>query len=121
MTGIRLRISGVEAHNSLGIGEILHEPLPLIYRKVQTDYPHIPPRTVLKLAVKAMNDTVGENGLVPSLLVFGVTPRYPALRTDLPNQKERMGVISTAQKEIKTIIAERRITTALEQEYSFRG
>jgi hypothetical protein len=27
MTGIRLRISGVEAHNSLGIVERLHEPL----------------------------------------------------------------------------------------------
>jgi hypothetical protein len=27
----------------------------------------------------------GENGLVPSLLVFGVTPRYPALSTELPN------------------------------------
>jgi hypothetical protein len=38
------------------------------------DYPRIPPSTVLKLAVKAMNTTIGKNGLVPSLLVFGVTP-----------------------------------------------
>jgi hypothetical protein len=34
MTSIRLRISGVEAHNSLGIGERLHEPLRRIYKKV---------------------------------------------------------------------------------------
>jgi hypothetical protein len=55
----------------------------------------------------------GENGVVPSLLVFGVTPRYPALSTELPNQKERMEVITAAQQEMNSIIAERRITTAL--------
>jgi hypothetical protein len=77
------------------------------------DYPHIPPRTDLKLAMKSMNDTIGENGLVPSILVFGVAPKYSTLSTKLPNQKERMEVTSAAQQEMNSIIAERRITTAL--------
>jgi transposase InsO family protein len=93
MVGISLRISGIEAHNSLGIGERLHEPLRRIYEKVQMDYPHISPRIILKITVKVMNDTIGESGLVPSLLVFGVVPRFPMLSTDLPNQKERMTAI----------------------------
>jgi transposase InsO family protein len=113
MTGIRLIISGVGAHNSLGIGERLHEPLRRIYKKVQMDYPHIPLRTVLKLTVKAMKYTIGGNGQIPSLIVFGVTPRYPALSKELPNQKERMEVISAAQREINSIIVELRIATAL--------
>jgi hypothetical protein len=113
MTGIRLRKSGVVAHISLGIGERLHKPLRIIHKKVQMDYTHIPPSTVLKLAVKAMNDKIGENGLVPSILVFGVTPRYPALSTELPNQKERMDFISAAQQVKNSIIVERRRTTAL--------
>jgi transposase InsO family protein len=113
MVGISLRISGIEAHNSLGIGERLHEPLRRIYEKVQMDYPHISPRIILKITVKVMNDTIGENGLVPSLLVFGVVPRFPMLSTDLPNQKERMAAISLAKMEMNSIIAERRVNTAL--------
>jgi hypothetical protein len=60
-----------------------------------------------------MNDSIGENGLVPSLLVFGFIPRYPALNTELPKQKVRMEVIAAAQMAMNSIIAERRIATAL--------
>ena len=72
--GIELRISGVEAHNSLGIGERLHEPLRRIYRKIIFDFPQIDRNIALKLSIKAMNDTHGDNGLVPSLVVFGIIP-----------------------------------------------
>jgi hypothetical protein len=60
-----------------------------------------------------MNDRIDENGLVPLLFVFGVIPRYPALNTELPNQKVRMEVIAAAQMKMNSIIAERRISTAL--------
>lgn len=33
--GISLRISGTKAHNTLGIGKRLHQPLPLIYKKTE--------------------------------------------------------------------------------------
>lgn len=34
-----------------------------------------------------MNYTMGENGIVPSLLVIGIIPRFPNTSTDLPTQK----------------------------------
>lgn len=111
--GISLVISGTEAHNSLGIGERYHAPLRRIYMKTSEEYPHISKHIRLKIALKAMNDTMGENGLVPSLLVFGIIPRFPIITSDLPNQRERMEVLAAAQKEMNTIIAERRIITAL--------
>jgi hypothetical protein len=113
MAGITLRMSGVEAHNSLGIGKRMHGPLRRIYNKIRMDYPHIPAGTLLKIGVNAMNDAIGENGLVSLLLVFGVIPRYPALNTELPNQKVRIKVIAATQMEMNSISAERRITTAL--------
>ena len=111
--GIQLRLSGVKAHSSLGIGEKLHGPLRRIYNKVVASHPTLPKQFCLRIANKAMNDTIGENGLVPSRLVFGIIPRYPILNTDLPNQKERMEAIKLAQSEMNSIIAERRVLAAL--------
>ena len=114
--GIQLRLSGVTAHNSLGIGERLHDPLRRIFRKLRHDNPLTSKQTLLKLSVKAMNDKIGENGLVPSRLVFGIVPRFPIISTDLPTQKERMDILRSAQMEINAIIAERRILRALNRD-----
>ena len=80
-TGIQLRISGVKAHSSLGIGERLHGPPRNIYRKVRADFPDASPFIVLKIAVKPMNNTIGENGLVSSPLLFRIVPRFPIIST----------------------------------------
>lgn len=60
-----------------------------------------------------MNDTMGENGLVPIRLVFVILPRFPLLRTNLPTQKERMGATKTAHTEMNSIVAERRVFESL--------
>lgn len=67
--GISVRVSGVEAHNSLGIGGKLHDPLRQIYRKIKYDFPGISKDIMLRLATKCKNNTMGENGFIPSLLV----------------------------------------------------
>ena len=95
--GIELRISGVEAHNSLGIEERLHAPLRRIFRKIVFDFPQIDRNIGLKLSIKAMNDTNRDNGLVPSLVVFGIIPRFPIISSDIPTQKERMLALSRPQ------------------------
>jgi hypothetical protein len=59
-----------------------------------------------------MNEIIGENGLVPSLLIFGVVRRFSMLSTDPRNQKERMAATSLAKMEMNSIIAERKVTTA---------
>ena len=111
--GIELQTSEVEAHNSLGIGERLHEPLRRIYRKIIFEFLQIDRNIALKLSIKAMNDTNGDNGLVPSLVVFGIIPRFPITISDILAQKERMLALAKAQMERNAVVAERRILAAL--------
>ena len=113
MSRIELRVSAVEAHNSLGIGERLHAPLRHIYRKIKSDFAQISPGILVNVAVKATNDTNGENDLVPSLLVFGIVPRFPIISSHLPTHRERMEALSEAQMEMNAIISERRVSKIL--------
>lgn len=69
---IELTYTLTESHNSLGAAENYHAPLRRMYKKVRIDFPHIDKEVLLALANTAMNDTCGPEGLVPSLLVFGV-------------------------------------------------
>ena len=82
--------SGVESHNALGVGERYHSFLRQIYRKVSAQFPAISEEYALSLSVKSMNETAGQNGLCPVLLVFGVLPRMPLSRMYLPKQRDRM-------------------------------
>lgn len=111
--GIELQISGVESHNSIGVGERYHEPLRQVFDKVLTDHPTIDPEIGLRLAVKALNDTTGPDGIVPSLLVFGSLPSFPAVNMDVPMQKERMAALQTARKEMASVVARLRVQEAL--------
>ena len=77
MAWIKITLSGVEIHNSLGVGERYHDYLRKTDMKVRNEFPTVAAEFSLKLAVKAMNDTAGQNGLLPTLLVFGVMPRIP--------------------------------------------
>lgn len=88
-----MRLSIVKAHSSFGIGEKLHGPLRGIFLKVKHAHPHMPNRYSLSVAVKAMNDTMNENGLVSSRLILGMLPRFPIINTALPTQKDRINAI----------------------------
>lgn len=63
-----------------------------------------------------MNDTKTENGLVPMRIVFGITPQFPIINTDLPSQKVRLEAIKTVQADPYTIVSERRTRNALNHE-----
>lgn len=41
---------------------------------MKKELPDISPKAALQMAVKAVNDTAGPDGLVPTLLVFGAYP-----------------------------------------------
>jgi hypothetical protein len=64
--------------------------------------------------MKAMNDTLGPEGLVPSLLIFGTLPQIP---TVLPKmfalQKQRMQDMCDARLEYQRIVAQMRINLAI--------
>jgi len=118
MVGIKLKLSGVESHNSIGSGERYHAPLRRLYNKIRFSIPNLEMQLCLRLALKAMNDTMNPEGLVPSLLVFGVLPRFPAVNTQLPNQVERMRALEVARAEMESITAELRLRKALNSNLS---
>ena len=60
-----------------------------------------------------MNDTAGPNGLVPTLLVFGVLPRVPIIPSKLPDQLDRLKLMRSAKKEMAQVIAKSKLTKAL--------
>ena len=59
-----------------------------------------------------MNETVGQNGLCPVLLVFGVLPRMPPSTMDLPKQRDRMKALKLARLEMSKQVAKERLRTA---------
>jgi hypothetical protein len=75
LSGIKLELSPIESHNSLTVGERYHDPLRRIYCKVRPDFPNLSESLALFLANKDKNDTMGPEGLVPTLLVSVTVPR----------------------------------------------
>ena len=85
--------SGKEAHNSLGIGERYHEPLREAFLKLREDYPKLNKDIILALAVKAIIDILGPEGIVPSAIVFG---EYPSIRPFLGAKVPRLTLAERA-------------------------
>ena len=53
------------------------------------------------MAVKAVNDTAGPNGLIPTLLVFGAYPRMTEESAPSPSIIQRAEAIHKAIKKIR--------------------
>lgn len=70
---------------------------------------------VLQMAVKAVNDTAGPNGLVPTLLVFGAYPRMAKLDPPAPGIAVRSKAIEKAMAEPSKLRIDRQITDTLRQ------
>ncbi len=80
---IQIKKSGIQSHNSLGVGEMYHIPLQNTYRKLKLVHPSLQRQVLLAAAVKAMNDILGPKRTVPSALIFR---EFPFLRSiDGPN------------------------------------
>ena len=52
------------------------------------------------MAFKALNDTASPNGLVPTLLVFGVYPQMAELDAPSPTVTQRANAVKKAMAEI---------------------
>jgi hypothetical protein len=75
---IELRSTGTESHSSLGAGERYHDPLRRVYQKLSLENRYVPRESLLQASVYAMSSTMGPEGLIPALLVFGMIPRLPS-------------------------------------------
>jgi hypothetical protein len=65
------------------------------------------------MAVKAINDSAGPDGIVPTLLVFGAYPRLTKDSPPSPSITERAEAINKAIKEVRRLYAERQVKEAL--------
>ena len=68
--------------------------------------------TLLKMAVRACNDTAGPNGLIPTLCVFGCYPLISWLDPPHPDARLRAETIRKVMEEIKTERAKRLVSDA---------
>ena len=72
--GITTKTVPVEAHWSIGKVKRYYAVLHRAYQIVSEELPDLNKEMALQMAVKAVNNTAGPNGLVPTLLVFGAFP-----------------------------------------------
>jgi hypothetical protein len=57
--------------------------------------------SILQMAVKAVNDTAGPDGLIPILLVFGTYPRLSDMSPPSPSITARAAAIHKAMTEVR--------------------
>ena len=103
----------VEAHNSIGMVERYHEPVRRIFRIVTLEIPGIERDMALQMTFKAINDTAGPDGLVPTLLVFGAYPRLTESDAPSPTLTQRAQALRKAMDEVRRIRAERHVRDTL--------
>jgi hypothetical protein len=73
----------------------------------------MPDDAILRMAVKAVNDTAEPDGLVPTLLVFGA---YPRMTTESPSafsMVKRSEATQKATKALRKLTAEHQVADAL--------
>jgi hypothetical protein len=111
--GINTKSVPLEAHNSIGMVERFHTPLRRIYRIITVELPNIGKEMALQMTFKAINDTAGLDGLVPTLLVFGAYPRMVDSDKPNPTVQQRATALRKAMEEVRKVRAERQVADAL--------
>jgi di/tripeptidase len=106
---IEIKEVPVEAHNSVGLVERYHAPLRRAYEIIQDELKdeHINKEMILQMAVKAINDSAGPDGIIPTLLVFGAYPRLTEMDPPSPSVTKRAEAIRAATKEVRRLYTER--------------
>jgi predicted ATP-grasp superfamily ATP-dependent carboligase len=74
MIGITTKTVPVEVHWLIGKVERYYVVLCRAYQIISKELPDLDKEMALQMAIKAINNIAGLNGLVPILLVFGAFP-----------------------------------------------
>jgi hypothetical protein len=111
--GTKVKIVPVEAHNSVGIVERYHGPVRRAYYIITAEVRDINKDMALQMAFKAINDSAGPDGLIPTLLVYGAYPRMSESDTPSPTVTQRAAALKKATAEIQRFRAKRQVADAL--------
>ena len=90
----------VKAYNLIKIVKCYHGPLQRVYQIITVEILNINKDAALQIAFKAINDSIGPNGLVPTLLVFGAYPRITNLNAPSPTVTQHTTAVKKAIEEI---------------------
>lgn len=114
---IKLKEAPVESAQTMSIVERYHKPLrrafEIIKEEINADNTEFSKAMVLQMAVKAVNDTAGYDGIVPTLLVFGALPRLTEMDPPAPSVVKRAAAIKKAMEEVSKLRAKRQVAGAL--------
>ncbi len=92
----------VKAYNSIGKVERYHSPLRRAYDILTKELPAVNKEALLQIVVKAINDSAGPDGIVPTLLVFSAYPRLTKDSPPSPSITERAEAIHKALYSLST-------------------
>jgi hypothetical protein len=111
--GVVLQIAPVEAHHLIGMVERNHAVLRRVYEKLKLEMPAMDRDSILSMSVRAVNDSTGPDGLIPTVRVFGIFPRLgiPGEKPT-PTMAERVKAISEATELASREYARRTLTSA---------
>lgn len=111
--GIIVKNVPVKAHHSIRLVERYHGPLRCVYSIITKEIPGISPELAMQMSLKALNNFVGPNGLIPTLLVFGAYPQMVEMDASSPTITQRTIVMEKAMEEVRKSIASRQVNNAL--------
>jgi hypothetical protein len=85
------------------------------FLKRRHDHPKLPQELALAYSQKEINETIGTDGIVPTLLVYGSMPRFRAAGLDarLQPNSERFRCMATARAEYTRIVKHQRVQRLL--------
>lgn len=104
----------VECPHSMTVVERYHAPIRRAYKIIRKEAPNLEKESALQTAVKSVNDSVGPNGLIPTLLVYGALPRlgFPS-DPPTPSMYQRAVALQKATNEMSKYFAKSQINGAL--------
>jgi hypothetical protein len=100
----------------MSIVERYHKPLRRAYQviKDKIEGTGADRAIMLQMAVKAINDIAGYNGIVPTLLVFGAFSQMTHIDPPAPSIAQRATAIKKAMAEVTKLRMQRQVTDALQ-------
>ena len=103
--GIIIKNAPIETHHFIGIVKRYHGPLQQVYSIITTKILGIEPELAFLMSFKAINNLVGPNGLVLTLLVFDVYPRISELDAPFVSITQRATAMKKAMNKVRKCTA----------------
>jgi hypothetical protein len=103
----------IEAYYSIGKIKRYYAFIRRAYEIVTAELGNsVSPENALQMVIKAVNDTAGPDGLVPTFLVFGTFPRISHDSPPSPSITTRAEAIRKVMAEVRKLKAEQQVTNA---------